>query len=422
MRKHILQAHRILMRIESEGAYSNMAFYGENASDMATLLVYGVLENKIRLEYIIDSLTAKKPQRAVYMLLRIGAYALENLSDVPKFAIVSECVETAKSLGKSGAGGFINAVLKKIARGDYNLPIESDGNYLSVKYSKPQWFIDKLTKQYGYDTMRDIIEEKSDRLEHIRVNVRLADVNDIFDELKNDSNPCRMSDVGGIVARETDKVKVMFSEGRVTFQSASSMVAVQALGLDKDNNLLDICSAPGGKAVYASELCKSVVACDLHPHRVELIEKYAKRMRADNIVAVKQDAVKFNPKWENRFDRVLVDAPCSCFGTFLKHPDVFDSHGECDIPKISETQTKILKNASRYVKKGGILVYSTCTLFDEENGSVVRGLVDNGGFALEHISAIENIESGKYKDNDGTVQILPHGEYDGFYVARLRKL
>ena len=119
---------------------------------------------------------------------------------------------------------------------------------------------------------------------------------------------------------------------------------------------------------------------------------------------------------------MIVDLPRSCFGTFLKHPDVFLSRDGADIAKLSATQKLILSNAAKYVKKGGVIVYSTCTLFDEENGSVVKSLIDKGGFALERISATEAIDGGKYKDNNGSVQILPHGEYDGFYIARLRKL
>lgn len=421
MKKHILQAHRILTRIDSDGAYSNMAFFGEGASDMATLLVYGVLEKDIRLEYIINSLVDKRPQRAIYTLLKIGAYALENLSDVPKFAIVSECVESAKSLGKGGASGFVNAVLKNVADGKYKLPCEADKNYLSVKFSKPEWFIQKLERQFGRDVMLSIISAKSDRTEHLRVNSRLSDTREVLGKLEKEGAPCRLSEVGGIVARVTSSVKEMFSKGLVTYQSPSSMLAVQALGLKPDDVLLDICSAPGGKAVYASELCDSVLACELHPHRIDLIEKYKKRMRADNVRAVQWDATKFQAEWEGKFDCVLADVPCSCFGTFLKHPDVFRSRGESEIKTLADTQARILENASKYVKQGGTLVYSTCTLFDEENGDVVRGLLDKGGFSLQSLS-LPSVDGAIFYEDGAQLQILPHGVYDGFYVAKLLKL
>ena len=202
------------------------------------------------------------------------------------------------------------------------------------------------------------------------------------------------------------------------------MLAVQALELKSSDRVLDICSAPGGKSVYASELCKDgeVIACELHPHRIKLIEKYKKRMHADNVKSVGCDATIFKPEWKEAFDRVLADVPCSCFGTFLKHPDVFTSRGEKEISSLAATQKRILKNASEYVKKGGVLVYSTCTLFDEENGAVVAELLKDGKFKLERISAVDGLDGGQYADNDGGVQILPHDEYDGFYIAKLRKL
>ncbi|MDE7373534.1 MAG: methyltransferase domain-containing protein, partial [Clostridia bacterium] len=307
---------------------------------------------------------------------------------------------------------------------NYSLPNKDDKNYLSVTYSKPQWFIDKLEKQYGYDTMLEIITAKSEHLEHIRVNSRLNTVDNVVDALNAKGEKCRISEVGGIIARGTPTVKRMFDEGLLTYQSPSSMLAVQALDLKSDDKVLDICSAPGGKAIYASELCKNgeVVACELHSHRIKLIEKYRKRMRADNVKAVQCDATVFNAEWKESFDRILADVPCSCFGTFLKHPDVFTSRGEKEISSLAGTQKRILKNAGEYVKKGGVLVYSTCTLFDEENGAVVAELLGDGKFELEHIAAVETLDGGQYADNNGSVQILPHNEYDGFYIAKLRKL
>ncbi|MCM1305777.1 MAG: 16S rRNA (cytosine(967)-C(5))-methyltransferase RsmB [Bacteroides sp.] len=424
MKRHILQAHRILTRIEGENAYSNMAFYSEDVSDMATLLVYGVLENALRIDYILSELVDKRPQRAINVLLKIGVYALENLTDVPKFAIVSECVESAKAIGKGGASGFVNAVLKKVANGDYTLPSKDDDNYLSVTYSKPQWFIDKLKNQYGYEKTLEIITAKSEHLEHIRPNLRLTTAQSILDELNAKGEKCKLSEVGGIIARGTPIIKRLFDKGLVTYQSPSSMLAVQALAPQSGGRILDICSAPGGKAVYASEICRDgeIVACELHPHRINLIEKYKKRMRADNVTPVQCDATVYKPEWKENFDRVLADVPCSCFGTFLKHPDVFLSRGEKEIETLAATQKLILKNAGEYVKKGGILIYSTCTLFEEENDAVVSDLLKSGKFEPVHISALDGLEGGIYIDNGGSAQILPHGEYDGFYIAKLRKL
>ena len=425
MRKHIDSAYKILSKVYQDGTYSNMAFLGERVSDMSTRLVYGTLEENVKIDYILSQLIEKKPQKSVITLLKIGTYALLNLSDVPKFAIVSECVEVAKSNGKGGASGFINAVLKKVADGKYSLPKESDENYLSVTYSKPQWFCDKLEKQYGKEVARIILSAKSTTLEHIRINSRMATESDVEFLLKKNKTDFKKSDVGGYIVKANDTVRHMFDKGLVTFQSPSSILAVKALGVTDGAQILDICSAPGGKAVYMSELCPhgKVVACDVYPHRVALIQKYKNRMHTPNVKAVQADACVLNEEWKDAFDFVLCDAPCSCLGTFKKHPDVFLNKDESCISELATTQRKILENAAKYLKVGGAMVYSTCTLFEEENENVVHDFLEkNVDFVLEHISGLEKIDGGKYLDNKGMIQILPHDEYDGFFIAKIRRV
>ena len=425
MRKHIDSAYKILSKVYQDGTYSNMAFLGERVSDMSTRLVYGTLEENVKIDYILSQLIEKKPQKSVLTLLKIGTYALLNLSDVPKFAIVSECVEVAKSNGKGGASGFINAVLKKVADGKYSLPKESDENYLSVTYSKPQWFCDKLEKQYGKEVARSILSAKSTTLEHIRINSRMATESDVEFLLKKNKTDFKKSDVGGYIVKANDAVRHMFDKGLVTFQSPSSILAVKALGVTDGAQILDICSAPGGKAVYMSELCPhgKVVACDLYPHRVALIQKYKNRMHTPNVKAVQADACVLNEEWKDAFDFVLCDAPCSCLGTFKKHPDVFLNKGESCISELATTQRQILENAAKYLKVGGAMVYSTCTLFEEENENVVHDFLEkNVDFVLEHVSGLEKIDGGKYLDNKDMIQILPHDEYDGFFIAKIRRV
>lgn len=425
MRKHIDSAYKILSKVYQDGTYSNMAFLGERVSDMSTRLVYGTLEENVKIDYILSQLIEKKPQKSVLTLLKIGTYALLNLTDVPKFAIVSECVEVAKSNGKGGASGFINAVLKKVADGKYSLPKESDENYLSVTYSKPQWFCDKLEKQYGKEVARIILSAKSTTLEHIRINSRMATESDVEFLLKKNKTDFKKSDVGGYIVKANDAVRHMFDKGLVTFQSPSSILAVKALGVTDGAQILDICSAPGGKAVYMSELCPhgKVVACDLYPHRVALIQKYKNRMHTPNVKAVQTDACVLNEEWKDTFDFVLCDAPCSCLGTFKKHPDVFLNKDESCISELASTQRQILENAAKYLKVGGAMVYSTCTLFEEENENVVQDFLEkNVDFVLEHISGLEKIDGGKYLDNKGMIQILPHDEYDGFFIAKIRRV
>lgn len=426
MKKHIEQAQRILTKVFTDGTYSNMAFYGEKVSDMATRLVYGVLEENVKIDYILAQLLDKKPKNSILYLLKIGVYALENLTDVPKFAIVSECVETCKAIGKGGASGFVNAVLKKVADKQFAMPSESDKNYLSVTYSKPQWFIDKMLDEYGKDVTLAMLKEPVRDSEHIRINSRLATADDVEFLLKKSKTPYEKSEVGGYIVRATDAVGRMFDKGLVTYQSPSSMLAVIALGANDGDTLLDVCSAPGGKAVYMSELCphSHITACDVHEHRVALIQKYKNRMHVPNVKAIKLDGTVFDESMQNRFDGVLVDAPCSCFGTYKKHQDVFLSRTDESEDEICKTQLAILSNVARYVKKGGAMVYSTCTLFKKENGEVVQKFLESEqgkDFCLEKICGLKDVDGGKYVDNGGEIQILPHAEYDGFFIAKLRR-
>ena len=273
---------------------------------------------------------------------------------------------------------------------------------------------ERMTAEYGEARTRAVLEEPASDLVHIRVNSRSSSdeaVKKLFDAHAHEYYP---SAVGGFLVRVTPLVRSLFSEGIVTYQSSSSVLAVDALAPGGRCEVLDLCSAPGGKAVYASELAPAatVTACDVHPHRVELIKKYAARMGADNVRPVLSDATVFEPRFEGRFDFVIADVPCTCFGTFKKHPDVFLQRGEEAVAKLAETQRRIIDNAVRYLKPGGVMVYSTCTLFKEEN-------IGNAGYAEGLGLSLEKMPVPF--DNDGTLQLLPRGEWDGFFIARFRK-
>lgn len=414
MKEHIRAACELLDKIYTDRTYADRVFDGEDASALSARLVFGVLERDTEISYILDRLVDKQPKRIVRILLKVGVYALLYIDNIPDYAIVNECVETAKALGKGGAAGFVNAVLKKVSTRSYTLPAPSDPDYLSVHFSKPEWFVGRMTAEYGEARTRAVLEEPASDLVHIRVNSRSSSdeaVKKLFDAHAHEYYP---SAVGGFLVRVTPLVRSLFSEGIVTYQSPSSVLAVDALAPGGRCEVLDLCSAPGGKAVYASELAPAatVTACDVHPHRVELIKKYAARMGADNVRPVLSDATVFEPRFEGRFDFVMADVPCTCFGTFKKHPDVFLQRGEEAVAKLAETQRRIIDNAVRYLKPGGVMVYSTCTLFKEEN-------IGNAEYAAGLGLSLEKMPVPF--DNDGTLQLLPRGEWDGFFIARFRK-
>lgn len=415
MRKYIDGALKILTKVFDDGSYSNRALSTDKTSDMTTKLVYGVLERNVEIEWVLSSLVKKQPKGKINIILKIGTYALLHLDNVPHFAIVSECVEVAKSNGLKGQSGFVNAVLKRVSRKEFSLPTDEKRS-LSVKYSLPMWFIDRLFAEYDKKDVVELFEKDFSTKESIRINSK-HNFDEIKERLEKEKVDFLVKEYGTIMASADSKaVKDMFNSGWITFQAVSSMKAVYALGIKGKSKILDLCSAPGGKAVLMGELSpeSEIIACDLHKHRVDLIDKYAKRMEVDNVVPTLNDATKFRKGWENKFDYVLVDAPCSCFGTYKKHPDVFLNREYKHSVELSKLQKTILENAIKYTKKGGIIVYSTCTLFDVENIDVVRSILDK--------AELVNFDCDGLPNDKSYIRLLPDDGSDGFFIARLKKL
>lgn len=420
MRNYIDNTLKILNKVFDDGSYINRALSDcDKVDNMTTKLVYGVLERNVYIEFTLNQLLTKKPQREIYTLLKIGAYALENLDNVPTFAIVSECVEVAKMNGKTGLSGFVNAVLKKYSRKEYSLPRDKNSaKYLSVTASVPLWFVNRIQKEYGIDA--DFFAPVTTD-ETARVNYKIASLTKVKGSLTSAKVAYKTIDGYDalLVPADEQEVKKQFVKGYITFQALSSQTAVKVLNPEDGSSILDMCSAPGGKAVYIAELCpkSTVIASDLYAHRVELIKKYANRMQIHNVETAVSDATKFNPAFEGKFDYILLDAPCSCFGTYRKHPDVFLQRGESSINGLVKTQIQLLNNAVKYLKKGGKLVYSTCTLFDAENVDVVMHAVDEGTVKLLPLDGTADFSPYK-----GCIRTLPHGAFDGFFIAKLEKL
>ena len=208
-----------------------------------------------------------------------------------------------------------------------------------------------------------------------------------------------------------------FDRGDYTFQSVGSIAICDVVA--PCETLLDACAAPGGKSVLLSKKCQSVTACELHAHRVELIESYKSRMGADNVTALQKDSSAFDPAFENAFDGVLCDVPCSGYGTVSENPDVKLFRKESDFAALQKMQLAILQNCSKYVKKGGALYYSTCSLFEEENdGTVEKFLKQTQDFQVETIESPLACERKKYG-----LQFLPDTAYGaGFYVCKLTRI
>ena len=418
---YIETSYNALSEIYVRGAYLDAALAKVDLSGAATKIIYGVLEKDVQLEYIISDLVKQKPKSSVLVLLKIGAYCLTYMDSLPDYAVVNGVVEFAKKIGKSGVSGFINAILKKIATKHFNVPSD-EINKISFDTSKPVWFVKRILKEYGKEVGGRILSEPPFELEHIRNNPKICSALQLKTKLQNENTEYIDSSVGGFSVRNCQAVKSMFFDGAITIQSPSSMFAVQVL--KPYGEVLDLCAAPGGKSVYAAQYNRNctVTACDLNDSKIKQIKSYCKRMTADNVSVQINDATKLNENFIGKFDCVLVDAPCSCFGTYRKHPDVFLRHDESVIKQISATQKKILDNAVLYLKRGGTLVYSTCTLFNEENIENVEYVLKKPSIVNNKIEEYDLPQNLPHIEKNGTITVLPFKEWDGFFVAKFKKL
>ena len=421
MNNAFLKSYQTLAEVYGNGAFSSLTlnktltFCKSQDKALITKIVYGVLDNDLKLGYIISRYVKKMPKGDALIYLKIGVYCLTELA-IPPYAAVNDTVELSKLSGDKYVVGFVNATLKKIAQNvksfdDY--PADELEN-LSVRYSYPLWALKKLVKDYGRQTAEQIVSFQSEHGQNVRF------VNRVGKDTVEREFGCKAQttpfDDAFTVYGGTLK-----QSGEYTAQSLSSM-AVARICAEKlgGGRFLDCCSAPGGKAVYVKQLCPEaeVTACDVHPHRTELINKYAERMGV-NLSVVCKDMTQYDEQLDGAFDVVLCDVPCSGFGVLDNRPDIKLFRQNKDIGELMKLQYAILSNCARYVKKGGYLVYSTCTVFDNENGQNVRKfLKEHDGFNYGAIRLAEfpNADGANY------YQFLPHKDgVQGFFVAVLKR-
>ena len=415
---YISKSYDILTEVYLRDAYLNVTLAkmlqdDDNDKDKVVKIVYGVLENNVSYDYILQALCTKSPKNSVKILLKIGMYCLDNMDSLPDYAVINNCVEFAKHLKQEKIAGFVNAVLKKFAIKNYDIKtvLKTKEDELAYKYNKPLWLVKKYIKQYPNDYKLKLDTKKALN-EHIRVNTNRMTLYDLKYALRERNTEFFETKYGGMFVKYNDFVKYLFNQGYITIQSLSSMLVVHGIGLKKTDNLLDVCGAPGGKSVLASELTKGNVMClDVHPHRVKLIESYKSRMRSKIKTGV-WDATKPYDKYNDLFDAVLCDCPCSGLGVTGKNPDILLRRKESDILEMAKVQKQILEVSKNYVKVGGVLMYSTCTNVLEENSMVVEDFLSrNDNFKLVKIP-IDYV-------NNGMLQLNEQKGLDGFFMARM---
>ncbi len=364
-------------------------------------ICYGVLEKDGYLEHILGANAKKQPKSAVKIILKIALYMLEFMSK-HDYMVVDYAVELTKKLGKEGASGFVNAFLRT-----YKIPPlpEKTDERMAVECSAPLWLVKKLRRSYKAEASQ-ILNAPS-----LGLCVRFERNAEAYLQNPHTETPFKDAYIFNNFVRGDG-----FFAGDYTFQSVGSIAICTAIPVC--GSLLDACAAPGGKSVLLAKKCKTVTSTELHPHRVELINAYAQRMGVTNLTAIQTDSTVFNPEFENEFDAVLCDVPCSGTGVINENPDIKLFRKESDIESLTKTQLAILENCSRYVKDGGLLFYSTCSVLPEENDSIVCNFLQlHPEYALNKpLSPLEHKET-KYG-----LQFLPHISLGaGFYLTSFIK-
>ena len=417
-------AYDVLVKCSSAEQYSNIALdTAIKRSDLTTLdrglltaLVYGVIERQITLDAMIDKLCQRGSADIspdVRTLLRLGLYQLAYLDRVPDHAAVNETVNMA---GKRSRG-FVNAILRAFIRSGKEIPVpqkeEDPIRYLSVKYSFCESLCECFVAAFGLSRTEELFAAFG---EHPDLNLRTNTLRITREELiaKLDEQsiralPTKESDVGIRVCDKSPVAELYgFSEGLFFVQDEASQLCVKALDAKAGMRVLDACACPGSKSFGAAIDMQnegSVLSCDLHKNKLSLVESGAARLGISILQTEERDARNTNEAWLETFDRVLCDVPCSGFGVFAKKPELRykDPAASAALPDI---QLAILKSASQYVKIGGKVVYSTCTLLPAENEeNVARFLSENNSFELKEQRTL-------YPDVDGT---------DGFFYAVLER-
>lgn len=364
-------------------------------------ICYGVLDKDCYLEHIIGANASERPKTTVRIILKIALYMLEFMGK-HDYMVVDSAVELTKKLGKGGAAGFVNAFLR-----GYKLPPEPSNKdeALAFKCSVPLWLAKKIRRSYKEEA-EAILSAPS-----LGQGVRFVRGAEAYSDRPHIKTPFK--DV--LIFNNFERDEGFFC-GDYTFQSVGSAAICNAVAPCK--RLLDACAAPGGKSVYLAGKCKSVVSCELHPHRVKLIEEYFARMGVKNATAMQADSAEFNPAFEGAFDAVLCDAPCSGTGVINENPDIKLNRKESDILSLAKVQLDILNVCARYVKAGGTLYYSTCSILPEENDSVaVAFLNGNKDFSLALPNSPLDHKTTKYG-----LQFLPHISLGaGFYLTAFKK-
>ncbi len=427
-------ALNVLIACRKDGAWANGVLKeyalrdGLDAREtaLAARLCYGVLQNRNKLDFYLKQLLTGKLKNihpAVRDILHLGLYQILEMDKIPASAVVNEAVRQAKVFCKkqTNASGLVNGVLRNAVR---NLDTMENPRTLTDKYSHPQNLIDLLTAYVGAERVEGMLQANNASVPMVaQVNTLKTTTAELETTLVAEGVGAERHPwlPGCLILSGTGNLEKLesFQNGAFYVQDAAAKLSVLCAGVKQGDDVLDCCAAPGGKSFAAAvQGAKSIVSCDIHPHKIGLMEAGAQRLGIENLKAQVQDASVFNPQWEDKMDVVLCDVPCSGYGIIRKKPDIRykDPDTMQELPKL---QLEILSNQARYVKPNGVLLYSTCTLVWRENEGVVeKFLKKNPNFTLEKLNLPKNFP----ENTTGMLTLVP-GEYDtdGFFICLLRR-
>lgn len=453
-----------LLAIEREKRYSSRLikdvldkydYLGVRDKRFIKRVTEGTLERRQELDYYLDHFSShpvKKMKPFVRNLLRMSVYQLLFMDSVPDSAVCNEACKLAVRHGFGSLRGFVNGILRNLSRNKDNLPLPDEAkeplSYLSVKYSMPEWLVRRFLEEYGQEITKTMLEELM-RIHPVSMRFRSG-----LDRGEQDEITHRLKEKG-IILRESPylpSVRLMehsenigelpgFQEGKWTVQDVSSALAVELAGIKDTDFVMDVCAAPGGKSIFAAEKAETVLSRDVSEEKADLIRENMCRMRIKNIKVQTWDAVCFDEAREAKADVVLLDVPCSGLGVMGKKRDIKYRVTPEGMEDLSALQREIVRVCSRYVRPGGTLLYSTCTVSIAENEEMVRFLTGELGFVplpfeaeLPELLYQQKKETEALRCREGKepkltdeerracIQLFPgFMEADGFFIARFKR-
>ena len=430
----------IVQQVLVDGAYTNIAvnkFLRNNPLEdlerrLLTELVYGTVKAVGTIDWYLQQCVTRpldKIEKEILSVLRISVYQIIYMPRIPNSAACNEAVKLARSLSNEGSAKFVNAVLRSLLRkqeaGEFKFPDQEqdDAGYLSLQYFHPRWLIKRWLGPYGRDGVERLLQfDNTAAPVCLRTNTLTITREQLLASLAEAGAECHASkwSKDGIVCEKLPSLSSVFAKLENAFyvQDESSMLVGHVVAPEPGMRVLDMCSAPGGKTTHVAQLMENqgeIIACDVHEHKLKLIQENAARLNISIIKPQLSDGTIFRPEWGESFDRVLVDAPCSGLGVLRRRAEARWRKKRNELKLFPPLQLKILRNASRYVKDGGRLIYSTCTIEQAENHYLVEEFLQARPewqrVPFKHpLTGVLVDELQLLPQNDGT---------DGFYICIL---